>query len=318
MLILNNKQVNDLIDSEAMLKAIEEAVIVFESKDYVLPDRLHLQMGETTHLQMPVVNQKYFLNKNISISGTDSGRVATNGNIMLSSATDGKLLVLMNSETLTLHRTGALCALAAKNICPETKPKVGIIGAGNIGKHCAKYLSKVFNIECIHVFDSYDGQFELFRSFLAEENINIPLIKSDDCNDLLFESDLIIMATNSLEPVLPENKLLLYGKTFIGLGAYKLNMKEIPTELFRNLNYCFTDTKLAIRESGDIAEPVANSIFHIDNILTLGKLLLNPTAYDLGATRLFKGVGHALLDLYAAQYVYNRAIENNVGIERAL
>ncbi len=313
MLVLKNDDIELLVEPIKMLKAVEDAFVAFESKGFNLPNRQHLTHEDTTHLLMPVASNDYYLCKNISIGKDPTGKATTNGCVMLSSGKDGEVLAVMNTEALTSHRTGAMAAVAAKHLYPDKKARIGIVGAGNIGRHIALYLSAAMKVNKFTVLDSNSGQAEIFESFLANHNIQVDVNEAEDAVDLLAKSDLIVFATNSYQPVLPENKLLLYGKTYVGVGSYKPNMKEIPTELFRNLKYCFTDTEFAIRESGDFAEPVANSVFHIDNIHTLGKLILNPDRFPAAHTHLFKGVGNALLDLYAAKYIYNEALEKNYG-----
>ena len=133
--------------------------------------------------------------------------------------------------------------------------------------------------------------------------------------ELLENSQVIITATTSFEPVLPDKEDLLAGKHFVGIGSYKPNMREFPQALFNLLKNVFIDTEHAVQESGDIITPLQNNWLRREQIMTLGRFLIDDKSLDevKGDTTLFKSVGMALFDVCASQLIYEKAIQKGLG-----
>jgi ornithine cyclodeaminase len=129
------------------------------------------------------------------------------------------------------------------------------------------------------------------------------------------QTDLVITATPSITPVIPDNEKLIQGKTFVGFGSYKPEMREFPESLFRNLKCLFVDTDHAINESGDLIDPLNNEWISKEQVITAGKLVSGEEKADLSETLLFKSVGMALFDLVVSDYIYRKAKEQGIGTE---
>ncbi len=61
-------------------------------------------------------------------------------------------------------------------------------------------------------------------------------------------ADVIITATNSYEPVLPNDEKLLKGKLIVGVGSFQPTMREFPEALYKVTSRIFIDTHDAIEE----------------------------------------------------------------------
>jgi ornithine cyclodeaminase/alanine dehydrogenase-like protein (mu-crystallin family) len=114
----------------------------------------------------------------------------------------------------------------------------------------------------------------------------------------------IITATNSQTPVFPDEKDLFTGKTFVGIGSYKPDCREFPEQLFRQIDDLFVDTPDGKHESGDLIDPVKNGWLNGNNIHPLGDLFSGKVVPASNPTRLFKTVGSAIFDLFAAKLIY--------------
>lgn len=123
------------------------------------------------------------------------------------------------------------------------------------------------------------------------------------------ETRIVITATNSLEPVLPDDEDSLAGKHFIGIGSYKPNMREFLRALFNLVNTVYVDTDQAFEESGDLIVPLRNNWITKDRAMTLGRLFVESKsqAEIEHETTLFKSVGMALFDVCASKLIYDRA-----------
>jgi ornithine cyclodeaminase len=65
----------------------------------------------------------------------------------------------------------------------------------------------------------------------------------------------------------------------------------------------FVDTPVALKETGDLIEPVKRGLIKESEVIPLWDLILKKVKLSEG-TRFFKSVGMAAFDLYGAKLVY--------------
>ena len=169
----------------------------------------------------------------------------------------------------------------------------------------------------------YDSNTDKQTSFCDKLKVSLPevqVVPVDSAELLVKSSQVIITATPSQVPVIPNEKDLLKGKNFIGIGSYKPNMREFPEELFRLLDAMYIDTDFAVEETGDVIDPIENHWIPRDRIFTLGKLINGDVSRspEAGETTLFKSVGMALFDLIVSEFLYRKAKEKGLGQEVSL
>ena len=134
------------------------------------------------------------------------------------------------------------------------------------------------------------------------------IIPVSDVKELCSKSELIITATDSVTPVLPSEVSFLEGKTIIAIGSYKPEMRELPDELYGLLDYVFIDTGHGLSESGDLIVPLRDNLIPSDRFCQVYDLV-SGKIQPQKPTRLFKTVGLAAFDLYAAILIYENRNE---------
>ena len=102
-----------------------------------------------------------------------------------------------------------------------------------------------------------------------------------------------------------------------GVGSYTPEMQEIPGDILVMANKIFVDTRDgAINESGDLIKPIQSGLIKKEKINgELGEVingLMKGRENDNEMT-FFKTTGSAVLDLVAAQKIYEMAKAKNVG-----
>lgn len=129
-----------------------------------------------------------------------------------------------------------------------------------------------------------------------------------DVEELIKRSDIIVTATSSKTPVLPEVPIEdLAGKHIVGCGSFRPYMQEIPDYIFKQLDEVYVDTMSALTESGDMIRAQATGI-KTENFVTLEDLILNSNQFNSKKKVLttFKSVGMAIYDLVTAILVYQK------------
>ena len=320
MLILNNRDIAGLVSYEEMLEAIERAYTIYEDDDYFMPDRTHVDFQQKNILYMPCFLKDVFGTKILTIfpENTQKGIPTLDGLMLLNDYETGKPVCLMDGVTVTSLRTGAVGGTAIRYTTPETVASVGLIGAGVQGYYQLVYACKVRAFKKVMIYDAFRKDFSEFIGRLKKEIApDAEILVCSDAESLLRESDVIITATPSGEPTLPNETELLRGKHFVGIGSYKPHMREFPDRLFALLDHVYIDADIALEESGDLIQPIESGILKTGQLRRFSALIRNPQEIrDIAQkTTLFKSVGISIFDVVAADLLYKKAREKGIGYE---
>jgi ornithine cyclodeaminase/alanine dehydrogenase-like protein (mu-crystallin family) len=288
------------------VEAMEEALAAIVTGDFVLPKRMHLDRGNDTFLLMPCISHEYWTTKLVSFcpGNRESGKPSIYGTVILNNSNTGEPLAVLDGTKITAMRTAAVTAAGIKILSPAGINTLGIVGTGIQGLYQALFACTVRKIYEIRAYDNLESNLKLFTAGLQSRYPDIKIIKCKDSTEVARNSEVIITATNSQTPVFPDEKDLFTGKTFVGIGSYKPDCREFPEQLFRQIDDLFVDTPDGKHESGDLIDPVKNGWLNGNNIHPLGDLFSGKVVPASNPTRLFKTVGSAIFDLFAAKLIY--------------
>lgn len=313
----------DFIDSETVEKAatipewveaMEEALLTICTGAYVMPQRMHLDRDNDTFLLMPCITDEYWSTKLVSFcpGNSDSGHPSIYGTVVLNNSKTGEPLAVMDGSKITAMRTAAVTAAGIKILSPSESMSLGIIGAGRQGIFQALFACSVRDICELSAYDKSRQNLNIFSEEVHRRFPEIKITEAKDPSEVALNSEVIITATNSKDPVFPNDKDLFSGKTFIGIGSYKPDCREFPEQLFRQVDQIFIDTMDGMKESGDLIMPVKNNWFPEDKIYPIGDLLSGKIVRSANPTRLFKTVGSAIFDLFAAKLIYEACFKKSI------
>lgn len=317
MIILSDRNVGELLSPGELIPAIETAVRRYDEGHGVVPPRQHLDWNGNTLLSMPAATAEALGTKLVSVVPGNSARglPVTNGLMILNDAQTGLPLAILSAAALTARRTAAVGAVATKYMTPADLETVGIIGVGVQGTWQAIYTCCVRPIrEVLYVSRSPDGA----QSFLAALGEHAPDVKVTRCanaGDLLARADLVVTATRSDEPVVPDDPALLEGRHFTSVGSFRPSMQELPDSVYGLAGKVVIDSDAARHEVGDVIGPVERGVLKATDVFSIGQLLTGRRSVDVRATTAYKSVGMALYDLVAAQVAYNAARLRGIGRE---
>jgi len=315
MLILNEQAISSLTDPVELCDAMEQAMIAYAEDNYIMPNRSHMNFNGDTLLLMPSAHGKYFCTKLVSLfpGNPQKGHPVLYGTVILNDGSTGKPLALLNGAKLTAMRTAAVGSVGIRHTSPENAGTLGLIGAGVQGIHQVLFACKNRPIKKITVYDQLPEKLSQFISQLEEQLPRLEFRIAADPAEICRNSEIIITATTSTSAVLPSNPELLKGKSIIAIGSYKPEMIELPDELFSLIDICFIDVDIAIEESGDLIHPLAKGLIMKEQVRMLSDLIKGTISIDKTKTSLYKSVGMALFDLFAAEYIYTKALNNGIG-----
>lgn len=315
MLVINEQDISRAVSINPLVDVMEQVFVTYESGDFLMPDRMHVHDDQNTLLVMPCFARESFGTKLVSVfpGNSESSLPVIQGIVVLNSRQTGEPVAILNGPKLTAMRTAAVGSVAIRHLSPEKAETLGIIGAGVQGFHQALFACSQIPFKKVSVFSRHSGPMERFRDELAPLIPNVSITMASSVRNLVEESQVIITATSSSEPVLPDDEQLLAEKCFIGVGSFKPEMREFSQALFKTVSQVFIDTAFAIKESGDLAIPLRENWIKAEQVCTLAKLITGKAKRNPSPTTCFKSVGMALFDLFAAEYVYTQSIEKGLG-----
>lgn len=319
MLIINKKYMEQNITIEDVLGAIEEAFLIQESGDFSQPDRIHLGENNNPFLLMPCFKEDFFSTKLITVypKNSEIGEAVTQGVTLLNDIKTGKPLALLNGTYLTALRTGCVGGVSSKYLAKRDASSIAIIGAGVQSFFQVLGTCAVRPIKDVYVHSRSESKIDSFIEKLQLLLPNINFHKTNCSKDAIEKSDIVICATTSTDPVVPDEVNLYKGKHIIGIGSYQPHTREFSDAVIKAADYIYADTLFAIEESGDLGIPISKNIIKKEDIQTLGKVLQHNELNDdlLNSTTVFKCVGIGLFDLCAAEAIYKNAIDNGGAID---
>jgi ornithine cyclodeaminase/alanine dehydrogenase-like protein (mu-crystallin family) len=317
MIHLNEQDILDSAGLDEVMDAIEKAYAIDMEGNYKMPARMHVDNGENTLLYMPCILKSIFGTKMLTLfpGNAKLKKPVIQGLVLLNDADTGEPLATLDGARITAVRTGAVGGVGIRHAASEKADSLGLIGAGAQGLYQVLFACKARRIETISVFDLEEDKLGLFCEQLREllpPGIFIQPVSS--VNKLLEASEIVITATPSREPVLPDEEKLLKGKCFIGIGSYKPEMHEFPRSLYNLVEKVLIDTEHGLEESGDLITPLQEGWIRENQIIKFGAFIAakkGGSARD--ETMLFKSVGMALFDIVVSELIYRNALQKGIG-----
>src|SRR6267154_317010 len=303
MLILSDTDIATLLSFHQIIGAVEEAMVAYEKGLASVQQRMHIDYEDNTLLCMPSFEKSYFGTKLVSVTPGNKNKKlpVTNGAMLLNDTTTGLPLALLNASKLTALRTGALGALGVKYLSPSDETTFGLIGCGVQGLHQAILICAVRKISKVYFLNRSKEKSDSLTSFLE---FYYPEVSVESCSTpekLLEKTNIVVAATTSAVPVLPDNPTLLKGKHFISIGSYKPTMQELPDAVYKLAGMLAIDSEFARHEVGDVINPVEKGLVKKENVFTLGKVVTGKRKVNVNETSVYKSAGMALFDLFVAK-----------------
>jgi ornithine cyclodeaminase/alanine dehydrogenase-like protein (mu-crystallin family) len=317
MLYISANDIVKILSLRETVDTIEKALLIMSKNQFFMPERFHIAQGNNTLLLMPCFTEKYFGTKLVSVFPENSkkNKPVIYGNMILNDGDTGEVVAIIDGAKLTAMRTGAVGGLGIRYLASPKSKNLAIIGAGVQGAHQAIFACSEADISKIYVCDHNEENIRLLGEQVNKWHKTIDVQKCESSAEAIEKSDIVITATTSSDPVIPDNTESLKNKTFIGIGSYKPDMQEFSKALFELADTIFVDTMVAKKESGDLFNPLQNGWIQDHQIAEIADLVAGKINVDKTAnrTQVFKSVGMGLFDLIIAQAFFEKAFKLNIG-----
>ena len=314
MIVLSKEQIEEMVDPDQMMDQIEEAYRIYGSGEFYMPPRPTVEHENKQLMYMPCYTKDIIGTKILSIFPENSklGLPSIDGIVLLNDYATGAPLAVMDGQSVTAWRTGAVGGVGIRHLSRKDCHTVGIIGAGMQGFHQAVYACVARDIHTVYVFNHSDRDLtdylERLKKAIDKEDVKVVQCKAVE--ELVRNSDIICTTTPSTTPVLPDDKELLRGKCIIAIGSYMPEMREIPDAVLDLVDNVYIELPYACEESGDLSQPLASGKLTKDRVKLMHEYLVSgEKEIKEGQTTYFKSVGMGLFDVCIAQKLYEVAKE---------
>ena len=235
------------------------------------------------------------------------------GVVALFDATTGVPLAIMDSIALTILRTAAATAVAARYLAAQGAGTVAIVGCGAQARAQLAALCLVRSIGQAVAVDINLATAEAFAQ-AASAQLGIPVIASTDLLPATARSDIIVTCTTSRRAFLG-TRHVSPGAFIAAVGADSEQKAEIEPALMGS-SVVITDSTAQCATIGDLHHAIAARAMSLDDVRAeLGDVVANPTRgrRDPAEVVIFDNTGVAFQDVVTAALVYERAVREEIG-----
>lgn len=320
-LILTRAQVGAFMTAGDYLTAAEEAFRALATGRAIVPPPMHVPTenggfhGKGARLQA-ASGRDYVavkVNGNFPSNPKTNGLPTIQGAIVLSDATNGSLLAVMDTIEITLRRTAAATALAATCLARPDASTLAIVGCGAQARAQLSALATEFHLRKVVVWD-IDADAATAFAADASAHMGFAVVQANALREATLNADIIVTCTSATKPVLTSADVRP-GTFIAAVGADHPHKSEIAPGLMARARVV-VDVLEQCAVMGDLHHAIAAGVMTKQDVhAALGALVVGqqPGREDDEEITLFDSTGTAVQDVAAAARVYERAIAEHIG-----
>lgn len=325
VLCLTRSDVRALLTMERCIAAVEAAFGALGRGELpvgpgVLGAHLH---GGGFHIKTAAMGTSpcYFaakVNGNFPENPARHGLPTIQGVLALFDGALGTPLAVMDSMEITVLRTAAASAVAAKYLALPDAKTLTLVGCGVQGRAHLRALRQVRPIERVYALDTDPAAASALAREMGDE-LAIEVLLDMPLERAIAESDICATTTTARRPILfPE--MLHPGLFIAAVGADNPHKQELDPELMRRATVV-TDVTAQAAEIGDLHHALAARVMTARDVhAELAEVVSGrkPGRTEPSECIVFDSTGTAVQDVAAASIVYEAARTSGHGTRIAL
>jgi alanine dehydrogenase len=253
------------------------------------------------------------INANFPANPVANGLPTIQGLLVLNDATTGAPLAVMDSAAVTILRTAAATAVAARHLARSDASVAAIIGCG---AQAMAQLSALRMVRPISSAVAYDTTRELARAFAqrATEQLGISVTAASELREATLKSEIIVTCTTARRAFLGVDDVR-EGAFVAAVGADSEHKSEIEVPLLRAAGVV-TDSTAQCSTIGDLHHAIEAGVMTASDVRAeLGEVIVDSSKGRRNASEVvvFDSTGVAFQDVVSAALIYETAVLRNVG-----
>jgi len=304
MLVIHADIIRKAISPQDLFEPLRKAFACFSKQESgcTAISMMHFPDGGDVHIKSSFLpGYPFYTVKMVSSIPSSTGNI-NNGMIAVFDVSNGKPYCLLEDEGyLTDIRTAAAGALVTHELANIEATKLGVIGTGIQAKLQTEVLMKLRALKQIVIWGRDRNKAIELKEQLQNNYPDISIRTCDSVCQLLNESEMIIAATSSLEPLI-QKEWLKPGHHLTALGADDLYKRELEPDVFGESVKIFVDSVEANQHFGELSIALKQGIVTKNQITEIGNVFSNKNDDRTNAQEITiaKLVGLGIQDLVAA------------------
>jgi ornithine cyclodeaminase/alanine dehydrogenase-like protein (mu-crystallin family) len=317
-LVITRSDIARVMSTADFLAAVEQAFRAAAAGEAHAPPPMHIpaQRGgfhaKGASLSLDGAYAAVKVNGNFPGNPAELGLPTVQGAIVLCDGDNGTLLAILDSTEVTLRRTAAASALAAKLLASPGSRTLLICGCGEQGRAHAEALRAVLPIDRVLLWDRDPDRAEGLALALAGDGV--AATAAGDLASAALGADVIASCTPSLEPYLDAG-MVAPGAFIAAVGAAPPGKSEIAPRLMAAAAVV-TDVRAQCAAMGDLHHAIAAGTMTEAAVRAdLGEVLTgaSPGRATPGEIVIFDSTGTGTQDVAAAAAIYQRCARRGLG-----
>ncbi len=222
----------------------------------------------------------------------------------------GEPLAILDGAEVTAMRTGAASGVGTRLLARMDASILALLGCGGQAAWQVRAVCAAREIRELRVYARTAAARESFAARMAAElGSAVQVIASVSAEAAVRGAHVICCATTATEPIF-DAAWIDPGTHVNGVGAFRLDMVEIPPALFGRAALVAVDAReAALAEAGDLVAALRAGHLSDDGYVEIGTLERDWAAgRDPAAVTIFKSVGLAIQDVAASELIVGRLL----------
>jgi ornithine cyclodeaminase/alanine dehydrogenase-like protein (mu-crystallin family) len=230
----------------------------------------------------------------------------------------GDLLAIVDSDTLTVRRTGAQSGIASEHMSKLLSKKCGVIGSGYQAMAALASIAQVRHLELVRIYSrSSDNRGKFAKS--AEKTLDLAVEAVETALRAVKDCDILVLATSSrsMTPLI-SGDWLEEGCHVNGIGAVGRGRIELDVRTFERCARVAVDSvEECVTGSEEVISALDKGSLKKSDLIPIGEILNGRVKGRLNDKEitLFKSQGSGLQDVMCAAWIYEKARKMNKGKE---
>ena len=319
VLILNEEDVQHLLPMDECIDVMERAFIALARGEVEQPLRTIFRPPQVKGAMalMPTFRggeSALFGLKAICVFPGNAaiGKDAHQGAVILFDGKTGELQVIANASAITAIRTAAVSGLATRMLANREASTLAIIGAGVQARAHLDAIACVRQLKAVGVVAQRKENAERFAQEM-KSHVDCEIKAWDSPEQAIRGADIIVTATTSREPVVCR-EWLKPGAHINAIGTFSPKARELDSATMAACSLFVDRRESAFNEAGDYLIAASEGAIGPESILAeLGEVLIekHPGRVSTAEITVFKSLGLAMEDLAAAEYCYQKALQQS-------
>jgi alanine dehydrogenase len=325
VLILSRGEIEDLLDLDALIDALADAMVDLSNGRASVPHRVGALVEDRDGLlaAMPgyTPSATALASKLVTLFPGNAGSELPTHQAVIAvfDPENGRPAALLDGTAITAIRTGAGSALATRLLARENAATIAILGTGVQARSHASALTRVRPFTELRVAGRSRPKAEALAEELASE-LDLQVRVTSSWEEACAGADVICATTHALEPVVRRDWLA--AGAHVNSVGYNAQGREVDdaTVVDALVVVESRDAALAPYPSGsnDLLQPIERGLIDVRHIhAEIGELVqgTKPGRTSTEEITLYKSVGVAVQDGVAAALVLQAARESGAGRE---